>query len=186
LHGFYKAYQFLSAGDAVEQTSPESGHEGDGSRGVGVVGFLVTLLTGVAGGGVFVLLTGKGTKLDGGVVLTLLVVVVTLHAAWGFARRPSLSPAARYLAVPVVAVSGVVVYTGVYAAVTTVLGDLPVVTAPAELRPVHLVVTAVFLLAYVATETGVYRRSSRLYVALVNAGQPPANTLTTTTEEYDE
>ena len=202
LHGFYKAYQFLSVGDAVEHTSPKAGHGerdrtphgrrsetaqgGEGSRGVGVVGAFVTVATGVAGGALFVVLTGKGTKVDGGLLLTLLVVVVTLHAAWGFARRPSLSPTARYLAVPVVALPAVVVYAGVYAAVTTVLGDLPVVTAPAELRVVHLVVAGAFLAAYVASETGLYRRSSRLYVTLVNAGQPPTDTLTTTTEEYDE
>jgi len=186
LHGFYKAYQFLSAGEAVEHTSPEGRHNENDSRGVGVVGVLVTLVTGLGGGGLFAVLTGKGTKLDAGLLLTLLVVVVTLHAAWSFARRPSLSPAARYLAVPVVALPAVVVYAGVYAAVTTVLGDLPVVTAPAELGPVHAVVGGAFLLAYVAVETGIYRRSSRLYVTLVNGGQPPTDTLTTATEEYDE
>jgi NAD(P)H-quinone oxidoreductase subunit 5 len=194
LHGFYKAYQFLSAGEAIDHTSPQAdqgerrgtGDSERDTRGVGAVGTLVTLTTGVAGGGLFALLTGKGTAVDAGLLLTLLVVVVTLHAAWAFARRPSLSPAARYLAVPVVALPAVVVYAGVYAAVTTLLGDLPVVTAPAELHPVHVAVAGAFLLAYVALETGVYRRSSRLYVALVNAGQPPADTLTTTTEEYDE
>jgi NAD(P)H-quinone oxidoreductase subunit 5 len=43
-----------------------------------------------------------------------------------------------------------------------------------------------FVAAYLAIESGVYQHSQRLYVALLNAGQPPSDTLLTATEEYDE
>jgi NAD(P)H-quinone oxidoreductase subunit 5 len=61
-----------------------------------------------------------------------------------------------------------------------------VVTAPAELTAVHGAVAVAFVVAFVAIETGAYRRSERLYVALVNATQPPAETLLTSRGEYRE
>jgi NAD(P)H-quinone oxidoreductase subunit 5 len=146
----------------------------------------VTLLTGLAGGVVFAWLTGKGTSLDSGLLLTLLVVVVTLHATWDLVRRRPLPATVRYLAVPLVGLPAVAVYAAVYTVVTGLMADLPLVTAPAELTVVHGVVAAAFLAAYLAVETGAYRRSRRLYVALVNAGQPPAETLLIASEEYNE
>jgi NAD(P)H-quinone oxidoreductase subunit 5 len=47
-------------------------------------------------------------------------------------------------------------------------------------------VAAAFLAAYVAIETGWYRASDRLYVRLRTATRPPAGTLLTAREEYDE
>jgi NAD(P)H-quinone oxidoreductase subunit 5 len=184
LHGFYKAYQFLSSGDGVDHTSPTA--DESAASATSVPGAVVTLLTGLAGGALFAWLTGKGTSLDGGLVLTLLVVVPALHATWDLVRRKSLPAAVRYLAVPLVGLPAVALYAVVYTAVTGLMRDLPVVTAPAELTAVHGVVAAAFVVAYAAVETGVYQRSQRLYVALVNASQPPVDTLLTASEEYRE
>jgi NAD(P)H-quinone oxidoreductase subunit 5 len=184
LHGFYKAYEFLSSGSRVERTGPPGA--GEAAGGVGVAGVAVTLLTGLAGGAVFAGLTGKGTSLDGGVVLTLLVVVTVLHATWGAVRRGSLPPGLRYGAVPLVGLPAIAVYAAVYRGVTALMADVPVVTAPAELTAVHGVVAGAFLLAYLAVATGRYRASDRLYVALVNASQPPSSTLLTDKGEYGE
>jgi NAD(P)H-quinone oxidoreductase subunit 5 len=46
--------------------------------------------------------------------------------------------------------------------------------------------TTVGLLAAVAVEAGLHERSARLYVTLLNATQPPAETTLTATEEYNE
>jgi NAD(P)H-quinone oxidoreductase subunit 5 len=184
LHGFYKAYQFLSSGERVERASPVP--RGTQPRGTSVPGVVVTLLTGLAGGGLFAWLTGKGTGLDGGLVLTLLVVVPTLHATWDLVRRRSLPATVRYVAVPLFGLPAIVVYAAVYAVVTGLTAGLPVVTAPVELTAVHGVVAVAFVAAYVVVETGVHRRSRRLYVALVNASQPPAATVLTAPEEYSE
>ena len=184
LHGFYKAYHFLSSGEGVEHTSPTP--EESPALGANFPGVVVALLTGLGGGAVFAVLTGKGTSLDSGLVLTLFVVVPTLHATWDLARRQSLPTAVRYLLVPLVGLPAIALYAVVYSVVTTLVADLPVVTAPAELTVVHGVVVAAFLVAYVAVETGVYRRSRRLYVALVDASQPPTETLLTASEEYNE
>ena len=60
------------------------------------------------------------------------------------------------------------------------------VSAATELNALHALVAVAFLGAYVAIETGVYRRSERLYVVLLNAGQPAPNTVLTAREDYDE
>jgi NAD(P)H-quinone oxidoreductase subunit 5 len=184
LHGLYKAYHFLAAGEGIERTSPTA--DEPAAPATSLPGVVVTLLTGLAGGALFAGLTGKGASLDGGLVLTLLVVVLALHATRDLVRRRSLPATVRYLAVPLVGLPAIALYAAVYTVVTGLVADLPVVTAPADLTVVHGVVAAAFVAAYVAVETGVYRRSQRLYVALVNASQPPVETLLTASEEYSE
>ncbi|SDF41775.1 NAD(P)H-quinone oxidoreductase subunit 5 [Halorubrum xinjiangense] len=182
LHGFYKAYHFLSAGDEVERTAPTE----HGSGETGVAGAAVVLLTGLAGGATFALLTGKGTSVDSGLLLAGFVTLTTLHAARSAVRQTTLSTAARYGAVPLVALPAIAVYALAYRAVSGLLSGLPLVSAPTELTALHALVAVAFLAAYVAIETGVHERSERLYVALLNAGQPAPDTVLTATEEYNE
>ena len=182
LHGFYKASLFLGSGSAVEQTTPG----GSTPDPPGVAASLLTVLTAAAGGVLFALLTGKGTAVDSGLLLTGLVVVTTLHATGSVARRCSVPSPVRYVALPAVFLAAIAVYAAVYTAVTGLLADDLLVTVPTDLTIIHVGVAAAFVCAYVAVETGVYRRSRRLYVLLLNATQPPARTLTTTTEEYSE
>jgi NAD(P)H-quinone oxidoreductase subunit 5 len=183
LHGFYKAYQFLIAGSRVDHRSP-TGAEPTGST--GLAGTAVIVLTAVAGGGLFAVLTGKGTTLDAGLLLVLLVVLTVTHAAREVVSHASVPAAVRYGGVPLVALPVLAVYAGVYRAVEGALAGLPAVGQPAELTAGHALVAAAFVAAYLAVETGAYRRSRRLYVALVNATHPPSSTLTTAREEYDE
>ncbi len=188
VHGFYKAYQFLSAGSAIEHTAP--GHDktatAEPTKSTGLGGFVAIAATGLAGGALFAWLTGKGTSLDSGLVLTLLVVVTVLHASRDVVRSSGIPASVRYGAVPLVALPAIAVYAGVYQLVSSRLAALPAVGEPASLTAVHILIAAAFIIAYIAVETGVYRRSRRLYVALVNATQPPSNTLLFTTEEYNE
>ncbi|WP_123619247.1 proton-conducting transporter membrane subunit [Halorubrum sp. CSM-61] len=185
LHGFYKAYHFLGAGGEVERTTPGK-KAGRSTGGSGLVDVVVTLATGLAGGAAFVLLTGKGASADTGLLLALFVTFTTLHAARGTVRNASLPASVRYGAVPLVFLPAIAVYALVYEAISAVLSGLPVVTAPTELSALHALVAAVFLAAYVAIEAGVHERSRRLYVALLNAGQPSPDTLLTNAEEYDD
>jgi NAD(P)H-quinone oxidoreductase subunit 5 len=182
LHGFYKAYHFLSAGERVERTGPTGSEAAQTS----ITGVAVVLATGLAGGAVFALLTGKGTDLSSGLLLVLFVVFTTLHAARSAVANTSLSATARYGAVPLIFVPAITVYALVYRAVSSVLSGLPVVAAPTELTALHGVVAVVFLAVYVAMEAGVHERSHRLYVALLNASQPASGTVLTATEEYNE
>jgi NAD(P)H-quinone oxidoreductase subunit 5 len=184
LHGFYKAYLFLSSGEKIEHTSPvDTTHE---TTGLGPVGLVVTALTALAGGAVFAVLSDKGTSIDGGLLLTGLVVLTTMHATQRALRRSGLPATYRYGAIPVVFLPAIAVYGVAYVAITGVMEGLPVVTAPVELTIVHGLVAAAFLLAYAAIETGTYRYSNRLYVTLLNLTQAPRGTLLTAREEYNE
>jgi len=182
LHGFYKAYQFLAAGSNVTHEHPDANHRG----GPGVLGTAVALATGLAAGAVFALLTGKGTSLGGGLVLGALVALTVTHAARDVVGEGGVPAPLRYGAVPAVALPAIAAYALVYRVVEGLLAGLPAVGQPVELTAVHGVVFAAFFAAYLAVETGAYRHSERLYVALLNATQPSADTLLTTTEEYNE
>ena len=182
LHGFYKAYHFLSAGGEVERAAPTEAEP----AGTTAVGTVVALVTGVAGGATFAVLTGKGTSLDTGLLLAGFVALTTLHAARSAARHATSSRPARYAAVPLVALPAIAVYALAYQAVSGLLAGLPLVSAPTELTALHALVAVAFLAAYLAIDTGVYERSERLYVALLNAGRPAPDTVLTAREEYDE
>ena len=182
LHGFYKAYHFLSSGEQVEHTSPTEST----SHKTSLAGTAVVLVTGLAGGGLFALLTGKGTTFDSGLLLVLFVVLTTLQAARSAVQHTSLSATARYGAVPLVFVPAIAGYALVYEAISSVLSGLAIVAAPTELTALHGVVAVGFLGVYVAMEAGVHERSQRLYVALLNASQPASSTVLTATEEYNE
>ena len=132
------------------------------------------------------MLTGKGTRLDAGLLLTGSVVVTTVHATRDVRRRNGLPAIARYGAVPLVFLPSIAVYAAVYEAITAAMAGLPVVTAPTAVTVVHAIVGAAFLVAYVAIETGWYRISDRLYVAFLNVTQAPRRTQTPSREEYDE
>ena len=183
LRGFYKAYLFLSSGERGEHTSPGEITEHTIGRTTSAVGFVVALLTGLAGGMVFTVLTGKGANVDSGLLLTFFVVFTTLHAARSAIQHTSLSPMARYGAAPLVFLPAIVIYAAVYEGVS---GLLTVSTATTELTLLHGVIAVTFAGIYVAIETGVHEHSQRLYVALLNATQPSSDSLLTNTEEYNE
>jgi len=182
LHGFYKAYQFFASGSRVAHERPAETHR---TGSAGPVGFLAIAVTALAGGALFAVLTGKGTGLDGGLLLAALVVLTVLHAARELVARASLSAPVRYGVVPLVALPAIAVYAAVYRVVSGLLVGLPAVGQPVELTAVHGLLAIAFFVAYVAIE-GDYQHSRRLYVALLNASRPPAETLLTTTEEYNE
>ncbi|MFB6270619.1 MAG: proton-conducting transporter membrane subunit [Halobacterium sp.] len=182
LHGFYKAYLFLSSGAAVEHTAPNQG----GSKRLSAASVLVSLLTAVGGGALFATLTGKGTKVDSGLFLAFVVVLTTMHASRDILQRATLAPAVRLVSTPLVVLTAIGGYAVAFNAVSTTIAGASVAEAPTELTVVHVVAAALFVAAYVATEFDWHRRSKRLYVALLNAAQPAPDTLLTNKEDYDD
>jgi NAD(P)H-quinone oxidoreductase subunit 5 len=183
LHGCYKAYLFLSVGEEVDHTTPESA--GHSTHTAGAVGALVIALTGLAGGGIFAALTGKGTHLDAGLLLAGLVVLTTMHATRAAVRSAAVPARYRYAAVPLVFLPSIAVYALTYTGVAGLLAGSPVAAAPTDLTVVHGAIAAAFIAMYGAIETGAYRASDRLYVKLVNTTQPPTDTLLTTEDTHD-
>ena len=182
LHGFYKAYRFLAAGGQVTQASPAHSRS---SRSAGPVGAGVVLVTALAGAALFTTLIGKGVT-DSGVMLAMLVGLAVAHATHTMVTHAGLGPGVRYGAVPLVALPAIAVYAAVFRLIEALVIELPAVGQPTELTAVHGGVAVAFVLAYVAIERGAYKRSKRLYVALLNTTAPPAATQLTTREEYDE
>ncbi len=182
LHGFYKAYLFLSAGGQVDHTAPTE----TTTRPVSGRDAVVVTVTAVAGGGLFALLTGKGTVLDSGLLLVLFVVLTTMHAARDVVSHSDLPVGVRYAAVPLVTVPAIGIYAVAYESIAAAMAGLPVVTAATVLAPIHWVVAATFLGAYIAIELDTIEHSTRLYVTLVNLGRPAPDTVLTATEDYNE
>jgi NAD(P)H-quinone oxidoreductase subunit 5 len=183
LHGFYKSYQFLSSGEQVDRTTPSESTEHTIGRMTSAVGLVVAVLTGLGGGVVFTVLTGKGASVDSGLLLTFFVVLTTLHAARSAVQQTSLSTLVRYGAVPLVFFPAIVIYAIVYEGVSNLL---TVSTTTTELTLLHGIVAVGFVAIYVGIESGVHEQSRRLYVALLNATQPSSNTVLTATEDYNE
>lgn len=186
LHGFYKAYQFLSSGGRVEHAAPSEVTLDQTERRSRVSSIVVTLLTALAGGAFFAVVTGKGATPDTGVLLIFFIVITVLHAARTTVRQASLPDPVRYGAVPVVFFIAIGVYALIFKIVSGFISGLPLVTAPTELTVFHGVIAIIFLGVYIAVETEIYKHSPRLYVMLVNAGRPSSDTILTTTEDYNE
>ncbi|MEF8806825.1 proton-conducting transporter transmembrane domain-containing protein [Natronomonas sp.] len=182
LHGFYKAYLFLSSGAAVEQTVP--GH--NGRRPPAVPSIAVGLLTALGGGALFAVLTGKGMALNSGLLLVLVVVLTTLHATRDILRRSTLPQWLRLVGTPAVVLAAIGTYAVVFNAISAVMKDVPMTTAPTELTVVHVAVGALFVGAYAASALEWHRQSKRLYVALLNLAQPDPATVLTNKEDYDD
>jgi NAD(P)H-quinone oxidoreductase subunit 5 len=182
LHCFYKAYLFLSSGTAVEQTTPKS----QTRTGLTLPSAVVSLLTALGGGALFVALTGKGAEPNSGLFLAFIVTVTTMHATRDILRRPRLSPSVRLVSVPLVVLTAIGGYAVLFNAISTVIAGTPMSEAPTDLTVVHLVVAALFALSYLATELGWHRASERLYVALLNVSQPNPDTILTRMDDFDD
>mgnify|MGYP006424009291 CR=1 FL=1 len=180
LHGFYKAYFFLNAGSVVAHKKPEAADAGSSWLNGGVA-----LASGVVGGVWFAVLTGKSiTALDSGTVLTAFIVLAVLHATQTALRHTSLAGLTRVLATPVVLLSAISLYAGIYSGLSRLLADLPMAVAPTTLTPLHSVLLVLFVGAYVALQRGWHRASTRLYVTLLNTSRPLPDTLLTNHKQY--
>jgi len=182
IHGFYKAYLFLSTGSQVVKKAPKAKHHGYPS----VVTTGVALLTAVAGGAVFALLTGKGTTLtDTGVFLAVIVVVSVFRGATELLDNESLPAIVRLGGMPLVMLPALALYAGVYNGVYALLHDLPMVKASMAMTPAHWGLLGLFVLGHVAVQLGWLQRSRRLYVALLNAAQADPATIPGASGEYE-
>jgi NAD(P)H-quinone oxidoreductase subunit 5 len=181
LHGFYKAYLFLSSGEVVDATSPPSGAPEPVAWG----SLLLSLVTAAGGGVLFAWMTGKSlTALDSGTFLVAFVVIAVLQATDTVVRRAALPATTRAWVVPVVLLPALAVYAAVYNGVAWMTAGLPFAAAPTALTPLHWILLAVFVLAYVAINRGWHRSSTRLYVLLLNSSQPLSSTLLTRRDRY--
>lgn len=168
LHGFYKAYLFLSSGEEIENSVPK-----DSDRIiVKPLQTLLILFTSVLGGVLFAIITGKGTAFDSGLFLTFIVAITVGQVTYNIINQSTLSSAKKLIVLPILIIAGIGFYGLCYNGVTLLMSGMPLTNVPVELTNVHIGFGIVFLIAFYIMLFGVYRKIPWLYVKLLNSSQP--------------
>jgi NAD(P)H-quinone oxidoreductase subunit 5 len=175
LHGFYKAYLFLSSGEEIALTAPEEPHK------IKIKPFqaFVVLLFGVVGAILFSLLTGKTNMNDSSVFLTLIVAITVGQVTYNFVKEKSLSTVQKAIVPIFIFIIGIGVYALLYNGVTHLMADLPMVVVPQPISVLQIVFGVVFLLGFFIMKLGLYKKIPWLYVKLLNLSQPSKKTILT-------
>lgn len=173
LHGFYKAYLFLSSGEEIKQSAPQKPIV----LKIKPLQALVVLIFGVLGALLFVTLTGKGISLDNSIFLTLIVAITVGQATYNIVKEKSLSTLQKIVVPPVLFIAGISVYALFYNGVTLLMADLPMAVAPLKITIIEIVFGVVFLVGFFIMKLGIYKNIHWLYVRLLNVSQPYKNTI---------
>ncbi|MFY9243676.1 MAG: proton-conducting transporter membrane subunit [Polaribacter sp.] len=168
LHGFYKAYLFLSSGEEILQTKPEK------DKPIKIKPFqaLVVLAFGGLGAYLFAIWTGKGTQLDSSIFLTLVVAITVGQATYNIVKEKSLSVVQKIVVPAVIFVAGIGVYALMYNGVTILMLDMPMIDQPMPLSWVQIIFGFTFLIGFFIMKLRVYKKIPWLYVKLLNISQP--------------
>jgi len=173
LHGFYKAYLFLSAGEGIEPTHPQ----GPPYIRIKPLQALVVLAYGAFGAYLFMALTGKGANWNSGIFLTLIVAITVGQVTYNIIKQNSLRMWQRLLLPPVLFTAGIGLYALTFNGVTAFMAGLPSVAEPQPLTAVQIGFGIVFLAGFFAMKLGTYLRFPWLYVKLMNLTQPFKNSV---------
>ncbi|SDF40694.1 proton-conducting transporter transmembrane domain-containing protein [Cellulophaga baltica] len=173
LHGFYKAYLFLSSGEEIGQTKvqiplPLSIRPFQG---------MLVILFGLFGAYFFIILTGKGMKLDSGVFLTLIVAITVGQITYNIVKERSLSMFQKIIVPPILLFLGIVMYAFMYNGVTLLMGDMPYIAQPIPLTWLPISFGLIFLIGFFIMKLGMYKSHPWLYVKLLNLSQPYKNSV---------
>lgn len=168
LHGFYKAYLFLSSGEEIAQTKPEKTE----SLKISPFQALVVLIFGGFGAYLFILWTGKGMEMDSSVFLTLVVAITVGQATYNIVKEKSLSVVQKIVLPAVLFIAGIGIYALMYNGVTILMADMPMIAKPTPLSWVQIVFGFIFLIGFFVMKLRVYKKIPWLYVKLMNLSQP--------------
>tara|TARA_R110002126_G_scaffold55819_6_gene149693 strand:+ start:6365 stop:7834 length:1470 start_codon:yes stop_codon:yes gene_type:complete len=168
LHGFYKAYLFLSSGEEIEQTKPEK----ETPIKIKPLQALGVLIFGGLGAFLFTYWTGKGMHLDSSVFLTLVVAITVGQATYNIVKEKSLSLLQKIVVPTLLFVGGIGVYALMYNGVTILMGDMPMINQAMPLSWVQIIFGFIFLFGFFIMKLRVYKKIPWLYVKLMNISQP--------------
>ena len=173
LHGFYKAYLFLSAGEDISQSKPQKPL----NITIKPLQAIIVLLFGVIGAFLFAYLTGKGTMLNSGIFLTLIVAITVGQVTYNIVKEQSLSILQKFVLPPLLFVFGMVSYALMYNGVTILMSSMPMVVVPLPVPAIEIVFGVIFLVGFFVMKLGIYRKYPWLYVKLLNISQPYKKTV---------
>lgn len=168
LHGFYKAYLFLSSGEEIAQTNPEQQQKIN----INPIHAFAVLLFGGLGAVLFAIWTGKGMAMDSSVFLTLIVAITIGQVTYNIVHEQSLSMLHKIIVPPVLFIAGIGIYALMYNGVTILLSDMPMIAKPLPLSWVQIIFGIIFLIGFFVMKLGVYKKIPWLYVKLMNISQP--------------
>ena len=173
LHGFYKAYLFLSAGEEIGLSKPQNLM----TIKIKPSQAIIVLFYGIVGAFMFAFLTGKGTKLNSGIFLILIVAITVGQATYNIVKEQSLSILQKSFLPPLLFVCGMVTYALIYKGVTLVMSDMPMAVVPLPLSVIQIAFGILFLAGFFIMKLGIYRKYPWLYVKLLNISQPYKKTV---------
>lgn len=168
LHGFYKAYLFLSSGEEIAQTNPEQQQKIN----INPIHAFAVLLFGGLGAVLFAIWTGKGMAMDSSVFLTLIVAITIGQVTYNIVHEQSLSMLHKIIVPLVLFIAGIGIYALMYNGVTILLSDMPMIAKPLPLSWVQIIFGIIFLIGFFVMKLGVYKKIPWLYVKLMNISQP--------------
>ncbi len=173
LHGFYKAYLFLSAGEEIANTKPQKVLH----ISIKPLQALVVSIFGILGAVLFAQLTGKGTAMDSSIFLTLIVAITVGQLTYNIVKQKSLSLFQKIFLPPILFVVGVGIYALMYNGVSLLMVDLPMVAVSRPLSVVQIIFGVIFLVGFFIMKLGVYRNVPWIYVKLMNISRPYKKTI---------
>jgi len=173
LHGFYKAYLFLSSGEEITHASSKK----QPHKPVSYLQAIIVLIIGILGALFFAWITGKGLKLDGGIFLTLIVAITVGQAMDNIIKRKELTTTVKAIVAPITFFISIGLYAFMYNGSTRFMQDLPMIDHPEPFSVLQIVFGVVFLLGFFIMKLGYYQTFPWLYVHLVNDSQPYKKTV---------
>ncbi|MFK7831852.1 MAG: proton-conducting transporter membrane subunit [Winogradskyella sp.] len=173
LHGFYKAFLFLSAGEEIKNSLPKQ----PDTIVVKPLQTVIIVISAVLGGLLFGYITGKGLSLDSGLFLTFIVAITVGQVVYNILNQASLGVTQKLMVTPLMIVAGIGIYALVFNGVTILMHDMPMANMPIVLTPTHIVFGIIFLIGFHIMLSGVYRKIPWLYVKLMNISQPTSKSI---------
>lgn len=173
LHGFYKAYLFLSSGEEIKHSAPKVAQQ----IRIKPLQAFVVFIFGTLAAVLFALITGKGTQLDSGIFLTLIVAITVGQVTYNVVKESSLSTLQKLVLPPVLLILGIAAYGLMYNIVTAIMSSMPFVAEGLPLSSLQIVFGIVFLVGFFIMKLGIYKQIPWLYVKLMNASQPYKKTV---------
>jgi NAD(P)H-quinone oxidoreductase subunit 5 len=168
LHGFYKAYLFLSSGEEIVQTTPEKPKQ----LKIKPLQAIIVLLFGGFGAYLFAIWTGKGMLMDSAIFLTLIVAITVGQATYNIMKEQSLSIVQKIIVPPILFIAGIGIYALMYNGTTVLMSEMPMIAQPMPLTWVQIIFGITFLLGFFIMKLGIYKKLPWLYVKLMNISQP--------------
>jgi len=173
LHGFYKAYLFLSSGENIEASAPEK----PAFLQIRPLQAIAVVVMGLLGALLFATLTGKGTSVNSSIFLTLIVAITVGQATYNIVKQKSMKALQKLFLPIILFFSGIVSYALIYNGVTKVMKGMPNVEVPSSLSFLEISFGIAFLLCFFIMKLGVYRKVPFVYVMLLNVSQPFKKTI---------